>query len=251
MDKHVDRERDFWNHEVPTVDEVIKEFESGPDLATKAMLSAVCVDSRAEILDLACGGGVTSLWLAKEGMCPTGIDLSPRSIEVGRAAAQKLGLSVQFEVINLISEDLPRNEYAGIVGRYALHHLDVPATAEKLARVLRPGGTAAFVETMAINPVLKAARSHLVGRLGIQRLGTVDEHPLTRADVRTIQQLIGPTRLETPDYRFMRVFDRQVLRYRHPLVSQALTFADITLAKLPLIGDWSYHQVIIADRRFP
>jgi SAM-dependent methyltransferase len=51
------------------------------------------IPSNAKILDLACGHGRHALELARRGYQVTGLDLSPRFIQMAREAAQQLGLS--------------------------------------------------------------------------------------------------------------------------------------------------------------
>jgi SAM-dependent methyltransferase len=50
----------------------------------------------ARILDLACGHGRISLDLARRGFHVTGLDLSPRSLELARRAADEQGLEIEW-----------------------------------------------------------------------------------------------------------------------------------------------------------
>ena len=52
-------------------------------------------------IDLGCGEGRNSLWLAKQGYQVTGIDFSSIAIEKARATATRYGLEIQFEVVDL------------------------------------------------------------------------------------------------------------------------------------------------------
>jgi SAM-dependent methyltransferase len=245
---HVARERDHWDHVIRTPDEIIAEFRAGPDPNTARMLDAVQAGPGTRILDFACGSGVTSAWLASRGAVVTGIDLSPESIRVATEVAARLNLSARFVVADLEQHDLPDEGYDGVVGRYALHHLDVGHVAPSLARAVKRGGVAAFVETMAANPVLRLARRHLVGHLGVARYGTLDEHPLVGDDLDAIRRAFGELRVVTAEFRFLSIFDRQVLRYRSPTASKALVQGDLWLSKTPLGQRWGYHQVLIARR---
>jgi SAM-dependent methyltransferase len=196
------------------------------------------------ILDFACGGGTTSLWLAARGADVVGIDLSPASISVAKAAAERAGLSVDFRVVSGLNDDLG-GPYDGVVGHFALHHVDVLATSLRLAEALRPGGVAAFVETTADNPVLRVMRNALPRRF---RVGTPDEHPLTHADRATLREVFGDLDVTTPWYQFLWLFDRQVLRFRWPRVSRAINRADMRLRNVNAISDWSYTKLFIARK---
>jgi SAM-dependent methyltransferase len=56
-------------------------------------------------LDLGCGQGRNSFWLASRGFTVTGLDLSPVAIEQAREVADELGVDVSFESVDLTSWD--------------------------------------------------------------------------------------------------------------------------------------------------
>jgi ubiquinone/menaquinone biosynthesis C-methylase UbiE len=198
------------------------------------------------VLDFACGAGLSSLWVAERGARVTAIDLAANAIGIGRGAASALGLDVEWVTGDL--EQLGGRRFDALVGRYALHHVDVSRYGRMLADLLEPGGRATFLETFQINPVLRSARRHLTGRIGIPRYGTLDERPLSRADIRKLASTFGAAETRTAEYQFARLFDRQVLHYRYPSASKLLASLDGALSRIPALSDWSYHQVLICDR---
>ena len=241
-----DRERDFWDHHVPTLDECVAEYERGPDVYSRAMIEALRPGPGTKILDFACGAGVTSAWLAAHGGEVVGVDLSPTSIRRAEELRSALGLSYETRVVGPTPGDVDVGvRFDGVAGRFALHHLDLSAFGPALAAVLRPGGTAAFVETMATNPLLRLSRKALVGRFGIARFGTTDEHPLTRRDLEGLRANFGSLEVRTPGMVFFHLIDRQVLRGRRPALGRYLTAADRALARSKRLGSLSYHQVIV------
>ena len=93
-------------------------------------------------LDLGCGsGGVTELAAAR-GARVTGIDLSPRLVEVARARAAAGGYDIEYAVgdcQDLVGiADASYNVVSSSVG--VMFAPDHAATARELARVVRPGG---------------------------------------------------------------------------------------------------------------
>jgi ubiquinone/menaquinone biosynthesis C-methylase UbiE len=243
--QRIERERDFWDHEVPTVAEAIAEYHKGPEPNTRLMMEVVRPHPGMRILDFACGAGVTSAWLADKGADVTGVDLSPVSICVADEMAAEVGARAHFLAEDVEKIALPEGGFDAIVGRYALHHLDVAHMAPVLARCLKPGGVGAFVETMGINPVLRFARNHMVGRFGIPRFGTLDEHPLRWSDIQLLSDAFGDVRLVNEEYRFLTMLDRQVLHGRVPMIVPALRRADAVLSRIPKIDRWSFHQVLV------
>jgi SAM-dependent methyltransferase len=241
------RERRFWDEHVPSVADCLREYHAGPDVMTAALLDALEPLAGATVLDFACGTGITSAWLADRGAAVTGIDLSPattiRAAEFCRAA----GVVVRF-IAGAVEEQTDLGTFDRIVGRFALHHVDVATVAPALASLLRPGGVAAFIETMDSNPVLRLARRHLVGRLGIPRFGTLDEHPLTHNDLAVLERVFGELELRVPRLTFFRILDRQVFLHRSKRTSRALGALDDFLLERIGLDSWSYHQLVVVRR---
>lgn len=237
-----DRERDFWGHHIPSLESCLGEYRAGPDPNTEAMLRAVEPVAGARILDFACGGGVTSAWLAARGAKVVGVDLSPDSLERAREVHAALGLDAIF-VPTLEAADR-YGPFDGVVGRYALHHTDVSEVAPLLARRVRAGGVGAFVETFSTNPLLRLARGTLTGRFGVAKLGTDDERPLGQDDLSALESAFGRLEVICAQMHFLRILDRQVLRYRYPPVSSAMAWLDDRIGQLPRSVPFSYFQVV-------
>jgi SAM-dependent methyltransferase len=245
-----ERERDFWDHHVPSLPECIAEYERGPDAYVAEMIDAVSPGPGATILDFACGTGVTSAWLAARGADVVAVDLSPVSIRRANELRDALGLRFSTRVVGATPQDVDVGVvFDGLVGRFALHHLDLSAYGPALASVLRPGGAAAFVETMATNPLLRFSRRHLVGRPGIRRLGTLDEHPLTEEDIAFLGRTFGAVDVRIPQVTFFHLIDRQILRGKIPAVTRALNGIDRRLHAKERTRAWSYLQVVVLARR--
>jgi SAM-dependent methyltransferase len=241
------REREFWDEHVASVERCLREYDAGPDVMTAALLDALEPLEGVRTLDFACGTGVTSAWLADRGAAVTGIDLSPAS--TARAAEFCRAAGAQVRLVTGPLESQPDlGAFDRIAGRFALHHVDVGAVAPVLASRLRPGGVAAFIETMDSNPVLRLARRHLLGRFGIPRFGTLDEHPLTRDDLADVESAFGKLELRVPRMTFLRIFDRQVLRHRNERASRLLGTVDDFLLERLQLGSWSYHQLLVLSR---
>ena len=132
------------------------------------------------VLDYGCGNGEFSMVLARRGAHVLGIDISPKLIEQARACAAKLGCdgsAPEFVVGDAHHTPFADAMFDYVVGNGALHHLDLEKAFAEIARVLKPGGKAVFLEPMYHHPLLWMLR-----RL-TPKTHTADERPLSLADI--------------------------------------------------------------------
>lgn len=241
------RERRFWDAHVQELERIVCRFERGPDANTRAMLDAVEPLRGRRVLDFACGAGLTAAFLAQRGARVTAIDISPASIERARQLAERVGVEVELVAGELTPTTFPPHSFDAVVGRYALHHVDLRTVAPLLAGVLAPGGRGAFLETMGLNPLLNLSRRRLAGRAGVASYGSEDERPLRRSDLRLLERSFDRVELSVGQMQLLRIFDRNVLRFRHRRAAAALGAIDDLLPRLGL-GFLSYHQVVTVTR---
>jgi len=95
-------------------------------------------------IDLGCGAGTNALYLAGIGFEMTGVDISPRAIEVARERAALKGVRCTFLVADLLG-DLHeiRDTFDFAYDWELLHHIfpeDRERYAGNVRRLLRPGG---------------------------------------------------------------------------------------------------------------
>ncbi len=237
------RERDFWDAHVPPIEETLRAYERGPDSNTRLLLDSLEPLAEARVLDVGCGMGLLSAWLAARGARVTGVDPSARAVDAARPLADVVGADCTFVVDALPTGRFQEGAFDRLAGRFAIHHLPGDRSAAYLAGLLAPGGRAAFLETTT-NPVLAFARRHVAGRYGVARYGTEDERPLTRDDLERLRSAFGGLRLDAAEVRCFGILDRQVLRYRVRPLSRCLAAADGLLLRLGAQSA-SYHQVLV------
>lgn len=113
------------------------------------------------VLDFGCGRGQTSRIYAELGAARVdGFDISSENIRVANKNAKRDGLVDRVFFRHLAAEDIdyPDESFDFVLGKAILHHTDLEKTSKQLARVLRPGGTAYFLEPLAHNPILNLFR---------------------------------------------------------------------------------------------
>lgn len=94
-----------------------------------------------EVLDVGCGQGIDLCELGLAGARVTGIDLTPRHIELARLHAQQAGIDA--DIVEGDAEQLPfeSDSFDRVVSNGVLHHMpDIEAALREIRRVLRPGG---------------------------------------------------------------------------------------------------------------
>ena len=247
IDREV-REKDFWGHHMESLDEVVATYHAGPDPNTEAMLRAIEPVAGAKVLDFACGTGATSAWLAARGADVLGLDITPESTQRAAELCAAVGVKAEFLAGDLaeVHGDLP--QFDAVIGRFALHHIDVKVVAPLLAGVLRPGGKGAFLETVYTNPLFKAARKGLVGKMGVPRFGTLDEQPLGGAEIEVLRRSFGEMHLELARMNFLRMIDRQVFQWRRPRFTKVSESIDDAFGRWRPLHGLSYHRIIVVRK---
>jgi ubiquinone/menaquinone biosynthesis C-methylase UbiE len=99
-----------------------------------------------EVLDVGCGQGIDLARYARAGARVTGIDLTPRHVELARRHLEAAGLS--GDVVLGDAEQLPFDDdsFDRASSNGVLHHTpDIAAALGELRRVLRPGGEARII----------------------------------------------------------------------------------------------------------
>ena len=102
-------------------------------------LFADLVGPAARVLDAGCGPGRVTAYLAQLGLAAEGLDLSPVTLDLARAALPDLS----FRLGSLTALDAADGSLDGVLCWYSLIHIPPahrPAVLSDLSRVLVPGG---------------------------------------------------------------------------------------------------------------
>lgn len=206
------------------------------------------VESRApgaKVLEFGCGDSSYAVKLNQWGAQVTAIDISDEAIEETRRRLAEEGFLEQTELIRMNAEDLdfPEGSFDLVLGRAILHHLDLERAYGAIARVLRPGGTAIFLEPLAHNPLINLYRRMT------PHLRTEDEHPLTMNDLAATKRHFASVRAEY----FTLLSIGALAAGKAPKLFQAmlnrLDRADRALFRaMPAAGRWAWTVAMIMEK---
>jgi SAM-dependent methyltransferase len=243
LDEVVAREREYHEKENLERLERVSRFYSPEvigglhDRFRRTMLGGV--EGRA-VLELGCGAGSFAFDLAASGAVVTGIDISAFRLQQAEQRAAELGQDITFKRMDAQRLEFPDNSFDRVVGGAILHHLELDTVYRELARVLRPGGLAAFIEPLGANPAINWFRNRT------PTIRTEDEHPLLKADVELARRHFG--RVEVDHFIMLELaaalLGRSALaRYVRP----PLRSLDRLVLRLPGVRWWSWQCVIRLD----
>ncbi len=171
-----DRIREFYDLVSPYFRELWGEhlhdgyYESGDETKEEAQDKLVAyLASSAELprgargLDIGCGMGATSVWLAKRLACRmTGITLSPVQVQVAQELAKREGVDAEFSVADAetvrFEEPFDFLWMLGVLG----HLADQRAFLASSPRLLRPGGRFVLADWVAAPDLAEGDRKQYV-----------------------------------------------------------------------------------------
>ncbi len=109
-----------------------------------------------KVLELGTGTGGTATLLAKRGASVVGIDLLPFRLAEAqmRAVEHNVAEAVNFALMDATHLAFPDNTFDFIISKSVLVFTDHRQTSKECYRVLKPGGTAVFMENMRYHPMV-------------------------------------------------------------------------------------------------
>ncbi|OWY72821.1 hypothetical protein B7486_00300 [cyanobacterium TDX16] len=125
----------------------------------KALLDEISWRSGERVLDVGCARGAYMTALAKRGVHPIGVDLSPRSVSIARAAGHN--------AVVASGECLPVGDASvdTVLCHKTLHLFRDPLQAlREFRRILRPGGRVVFSTSNAVSPYSRVQAMSLKSR---------------------------------------------------------------------------------------
>jgi SAM-dependent methyltransferase len=142
------------------------------------------------ILDVGCGDGINAMNFALLGANVTGIDVSPKAIELAkrRAAVNGVPDKTKFVCAPLENADLRAHSFDIIWCDAVMHHVipDLDNVMRRLIQWAKPGAVLMFAEPVNLAPWLRQLRL----TIPIQTDATPDERPLEQGELDVIKRYL-------------------------------------------------------------
>ncbi len=95
------------------------------------------------VLDLGCGSGWLSIFLARHGFNVTGVDIAKHAIELGQVWANDEKLAIDFQVQDISELKFEKSYFGAVVANSIFEHLTYSLAKQSLEAIhemLEPGG---------------------------------------------------------------------------------------------------------------
>lgn len=137
--------------------------------ATEELINECRINDSSRVIDIACGKGTTSVYLAEKYGCNVvGIDISPDLIADAIKFARHKGVDdrVRFLVADAQNIPFPDNEFDAAVSQAMLILVeDKNLTIKEALRVIRPDGRAGFLELSWKKPPTEQFMNDVTGEM--------------------------------------------------------------------------------------
>jgi len=121
---------------------LLKEIPWHSETPPKSLVIIAEKLKKGSVLDVCCGAGTNSIFLAKKGFKVKGIDISPKAIEIAKKRALEEKTKIDFKQGSVLGLE-EKNSFDFILDRGCFHHIpweQKPVFIKKIHSALRPNG---------------------------------------------------------------------------------------------------------------
>ena len=259
----VKRERLFHNEWAKSIrlDELLvrEAFEAPTAIENQHALKELGDLKGKKVLDLGCGAGESSVYLALCGAEVYACDIAEEFLKVAGQLAGKH--QVRLQLFQAEASQLPfENDFFDrVYGNGVLHHVELLPAAKEIRRVLKKEGKAVFIEPLPYNPVINIYR-HMA-----RDVRTEDERPLSFKQLGQMKDSFSSLRHEEYwffslllflHFYFVRRWDPSKVRYWKKIIEEGESYkksfgrlqsVDRFLLKfLPFLKPLCWNTVLVA-----
>lgn len=242
--------QEFWNqiwtgfrpYSVTRQSVVVGNEQSG-----EAFLSLLGQVSGRTVLDLGCGNGVLSVFLAKNGAHVVAIDSSETAVANTIMLSEFNGVANSVCAHQLWANNIETlgQTFDFVVGTFILHHIEpFDAFVSALYHVLNPDGVAIFLENSSRNPLLMVCRRYLTGRCGIPKYSDGVEHPFQPHELQLLKDSFCGVSVIYPEFVFFSLLSRYLFRSKKPFNSIFRAVDGWIHQRMPFLRRYSYYQIV-------
>ena len=158
-------------------------FTKGTEQEVGFLIDLLELPDGARVLDVGCGPGRHALALARRGLQVTGVDISPRFLELARDRANELGLAGRIALFDCDARTMPfESEFDAVIavceGAFGLMGKDDALVLRRMMEAAKPGGRVVLTAINAYADVLlNRPEAELDADLGVMHERTVVTSP--------------------------------------------------------------------------
>lgn len=244
---------EFWEtaftkeRDLPTLDE---SFAKQGSFTQQSFYDIIGDVKDKNVLEVGCGTGKLSVFLATRGANVTSTDFTKNALENTRALAEHNNVADRITLAQVDGLDLKSlgQKYDLVVGRFVLHHIEPFNTfVDVLHDVMTEDGRGIFMENNSRNPFLMFARKNLAGKMGIPRYGDDEEYPLEPREIEMIEKRFTKVVQHFPELVFFKKLDTYIFRHKRlfaPLLKVNKWLDASLYTVVPGSRKYSYLQVV-------
>jgi SAM-dependent methyltransferase len=241
---------DFWNKtwtefEPFHLDPVT--FKEKVNQSNRVFLNLIGEVNGRNVLDIGCGNGTLSVYLAKMGGKVTAIDNSLSAIRNTRALAKANRVDSSIEAHRLDVKELKTlgKSFDVLVGKFILHHIEpFDIFSEILFDATTKGGRGIFFENNSRNPILMFLRTFLAGRFGIPKYGDSEEYPFQSREIEMLKQRFDRVSVHYPAFMFFGLMGPYLLKGKKKLWGFSNKIDQWIYRHFPAFRKYSYIQIL-------
>lgn len=198
-----------------------------------------------KVLELGCGNGLLSVYLAKMGAWVTAVDTSVVGIQNTQKLADLSQVRSKIKAHSLDALELMtlNDSFDIIVGRFVLHHIEpFDVFTDVLFNITKTGGRGVFRENSSRNLILRFFRKFASGRFGIPKYGDEKEYPLQLKELEMLHQKFDKVEIHYTEFKFLRMINEYLLG--HNRQNLFMKIDQWIYNHFPYLHKYSYTQII-------